>query len=102
MSGIILLFAIFVIVWDIGTASCEYFDVFPDCSLGRRAFLDPSFCTPGLNNYVVRADMSHKEDQEIWTCGASRLLGSAESTVLVLIGIALVLVALLLLYAGLH
>ena len=46
--------------------------------------------------------MSHKDDKEIWTSKASGLLGSAESTVLVLIGIALVLVALLLLYAGLH
>jgi phosphate starvation-inducible membrane PsiE len=46
--------------------------------------------------------MSHKDDNEIWTSKASRLLGTAESTVLVLIGIALVLVALLLLYAGLH
>jgi phosphate starvation-inducible membrane PsiE len=46
--------------------------------------------------------MSHKDDKEIWTSKASRLLGLAESTVLVLIGIALVLVALLLLYAGLH
>ncbi|MGA7409185.1 MAG: phosphate-starvation-inducible PsiE family protein [Bryobacteraceae bacterium] len=46
--------------------------------------------------------MSHKDDTESWTSKASGLLGLAESSVLVLIGIALVLVALLLLYAGLH
>src|SRR5436305_9731822 len=46
--------------------------------------------------------MSHDDNAESWTSKASGLLGTAESTVLVLIGIALVLVALLLLYAGLH
>jgi phosphate starvation-inducible membrane PsiE len=46
--------------------------------------------------------MSHRNEAENWTSRASGILGIAESLVLILIGIALVLVALLLLYAGLH
>jgi phosphate starvation-inducible membrane PsiE len=46
--------------------------------------------------------MSHQDETESWTSRASGILGIAESLVLMLIGVALVLVALLLLYAGLH
>ncbi len=48
--------------------------------------------------------MSHKEgtETERWTSKASGVLGTAESVVLTLIGLSLVLVAVLLLYAGLH
>ena len=46
--------------------------------------------------------MSHTESHENWTLKASRLMGTCESVVLVLIGISLVFVAVLLLYAGLH
>ena len=46
--------------------------------------------------------MSEEESPESWTSKVSYLLGSSESIVLVLIGIALVIVAVLLLYAGMH
>lgn len=46
--------------------------------------------------------MSEKDHSESWTFKASTLLGYSEGFVLVLIGIALVFIALLLLYAGLH
>jgi hypothetical protein len=46
--------------------------------------------------------MSHQDETERWTSRASGILGIAESLVLILIGAALVLVAVLLLYAGLH
>jgi hypothetical protein len=46
--------------------------------------------------------MSHKDETERWTSKASGMLGASESVVLTLIGVSLVLVALLLLYAGLH
>src|ERR1700722_10231616 len=46
--------------------------------------------------------MSGKHDPNAWTSKAAKSLGTAESAVLVLIGAALVLVALLLLYAGMH
>ena len=46
--------------------------------------------------------MSEEHEQTTWTSKASVLLGTAESSVLVLIGIALVLVAVLLLYSGMH
>lgn len=46
--------------------------------------------------------MSEKDEIESWTSKASTYLGFSESFVLILIGIALVLVALLLLYAGVH
>lgn len=42
------------------------------------------------------------DDEHAWTAKASRYLGTAESVVLVLIGIALILVALLLLYSSMH
>jgi len=42
------------------------------------------------------------QQQKHWTARAARLLGLSESVVLVLIGIALVLVAILLLYAGMR
>ena len=47
-------------------------------------------------------DGGHNGGGENWTAKASAFLGIAESLVLILIGLALVLVALLLLYAGLH
>jgi phosphate starvation-inducible membrane PsiE len=40
--------------------------------------------------------------QKLWTSHAAKLLGSAESIVLSLIGVALVLVAVLLLYSSMH
>ena len=40
--------------------------------------------------------------QKPWTLRASKLLGTSESVVLVLIGVALVLVAVLLLYSGMY
>jgi hypothetical protein len=46
--------------------------------------------------------MTNIDETENWTSRASGILGIAESLVLLLIGVALVLVALLLLYAGLH
>ena len=46
--------------------------------------------------------MSEKEHPETWTSKVSILLGLSESAVLVLIGIALVFVAVLLLYSGMH
>jgi phosphate starvation-inducible membrane PsiE len=46
--------------------------------------------------------MNHQENAENWTSKASRILGASESVVLTLIGVALVMVALLLLYAGMH
>ena len=46
--------------------------------------------------------MSEHDHGENWTSKASSLLGSSESAVLVLIGMALVSVALLLLYSGVH
>ena len=46
--------------------------------------------------------MSEHEHGETWTSKASTYLGFSESAVLVLIGIALVVVALLLLYSGMH
>jgi phosphate starvation-inducible membrane PsiE len=46
--------------------------------------------------------MSTPHDPNAWTSKAAKALGTAESGVLVLIGGALVLVALLLLYAGMH
>jgi len=46
--------------------------------------------------------MNHQENSENWTSKASRILGTSESVVLTLIGVALVMVALLLLYAGMH
>jgi phosphate starvation-inducible membrane PsiE len=46
--------------------------------------------------------MSEDHEEKTWTSKASVLLGSAESAVLVLIGVALVLVAVLLLYSGMH
>jgi phosphate starvation-inducible membrane PsiE len=46
--------------------------------------------------------MSEHDHAESWTSKASTYLGLAESAVLVLIGIALVLVAVLLLYSGVH
>src|ERR1700722_2096921 len=46
--------------------------------------------------------MSGKHDPNAWAPKAAKTLGTAESGVLVLIGGALVLVALLLLYAGMH
>lgn len=46
--------------------------------------------------------MSEKEHGDSWTARASIYLGYSEGAVLVLIGIALVLVALLLLYSGVH
>lgn len=46
--------------------------------------------------------MSDKEPVKSWTSKASVLLGLSEGFVLILIGIALVIVALLLLYAGVH
>jgi phosphate starvation-inducible membrane PsiE len=46
--------------------------------------------------------MSGQHDSKSWTSKAAKSLGTAESAVLVLIGGALVLVAILLLYAGLH
>jgi hypothetical protein len=47
---------------------------------------------------------SHTGDdtQKIWTSRAAKLLGSSESVVLFLIGVALVLVAVLLLYSSMH
>ncbi len=45
---------------------------------------------------------SNQQEGNNWTSKASDFLGFAESLVLVLIGVALVLVALLLLYAGMH
>jgi len=44
----------------------------------------------------------HSSDESAWTAKASRYMGLAESGVLVLIGIALVLVAVLLLYSSMH
>jgi len=44
----------------------------------------------------------HEEEGKTWTSRASVYLGSAESAVLVLIGVALVMVAVLLLYSGMH
>src|SRR5436305_15202353 len=41
-------------------------------------------------------------EEKTWTSRASVYLGSAESAVLVLIGVALVMVAVLLLYSGMH
>ncbi len=46
--------------------------------------------------------MSDHNDESAWTSKASHYLGLAESGVLVLIGIALVLVAVLLLYSSMH
>jgi phosphate starvation-inducible membrane PsiE len=46
--------------------------------------------------------MSDHNDESAWTSKASYYLGLAESGVLVLIGIALVLVAVLLLYSSMH
>jgi phosphate starvation-inducible membrane PsiE len=46
--------------------------------------------------------MSEHDHGENWTSKASSMLGSSESAVLVLIGMALVSVALLLLYSGVH
>ena len=46
--------------------------------------------------------MSQKDPSESWTSKVSILLGLCESAVLVLIGIALVFVAVLLLYSGMH
>lgn len=46
--------------------------------------------------------MSEDHEQTTWTSKASVYLGTAESSVLVLIGIALVFVAVLLLYSGMH
>lgn len=46
--------------------------------------------------------MSEKDHGEGWTSKASTYLGYSESAVLILIGIALVLVAVLLLFAGMH
>jgi phosphate starvation-inducible membrane PsiE len=46
--------------------------------------------------------MTEEHEQTTWTAKASVYLGSAESAVLVLIGIALVMVAVLLLYSGMH
>lgn len=46
--------------------------------------------------------MNEHTERTTWTARASVYLGSAESSVLVLIGIALVLVAVLLLYSGMH
>jgi len=46
--------------------------------------------------------MNEKNHGESWTSKVSALMGSSESAVLVLIGVALVLVALLLLFAGMH
>jgi phosphate starvation-inducible membrane PsiE len=46
--------------------------------------------------------MSEKDHGDHWTSKASTYLGYSESAVLVLIGIALVMVALLLLFAGMH
>src|SRR5437868_11238307 len=40
--------------------------------------------------------------QRLWTSHAAKLLGASESVLLVLIGVALVLVALLLLYSSMH
>jgi uncharacterized membrane protein (DUF373 family) len=49
---------------------------------------------------------SHKKDdaaqRKHWTAHAARLLGRSESVVLVLIGVALVIVAVLLLYSSMH
>ena len=44
----------------------------------------------------------HEDEGKTWTSRASVYLGSAESAVLVLIGVALVMVAVLLLYSGMH
>lgn len=44
----------------------------------------------------------HNGAGKLWTSHAANLLGASESVVLVFIGIALVLVAVLLLYAGMH
>lgn len=46
--------------------------------------------------------MTDTHDAKPWTSKAARILGLAESSVLVLIGAALVLVALLLLYSSMH
>jgi hypothetical protein len=46
--------------------------------------------------------MSEGHEHRTWTVTAARYLGSAESFVLVLIGLALVLVAVLLLWSGMH
>ena len=46
--------------------------------------------------------MSEHDHGETWTSKASTYLGYTESAVLILIGIALVMVAVLLLYAGVH
>jgi phosphate starvation-inducible membrane PsiE len=46
--------------------------------------------------------MSDHSDESAWTSKASQYLGLAESGVLVLIGVALVLVAVLLLYSSMH
>ena len=46
--------------------------------------------------------MSDHSDESAWTSKASKYLGLAESGVLVLIGVALVLVAVLLLYSSMH
>jgi phosphate starvation-inducible membrane PsiE len=46
--------------------------------------------------------MSDQHDETAWTSKASTYMGLAESAVLVLIGVALVLVALLLLYSSMH
>jgi phosphate starvation-inducible membrane PsiE len=43
-----------------------------------------------------------RSGQKLWTSHAAKLLGSAESIVLSLIGVALVLVAVLLLYSSMH
>ncbi len=47
-------------------------------------------------------DAEHHSDENSWTSKASTYLGTSESIVLVLIGIALVLVAILLLYSSMH
>ena len=53
---------------------------------------------------ITMSDHNHDnhEGGEAWTSKASSYLGFSESAVLVLIGIALVLVAVLLLYSGVH
>ncbi len=53
-------------------------------------------------NQTDHANMNHNDNSKGWTSKASDFLGLAESAVLVLIGLSLVMVAVLLLYAGLH